>query len=338
MTDVPNVEFTNTRRCFLVTHNYGPDLHKQAHTRGIVLLREPTRWGRLGGRCRCHSGYLAESSSGCFDHRHRVCGRGLVAIGSSIRTMADRRAARGLAAGVAVGLTTRNTIAESLNSEVALKAVEIILAILLFVDATEVRSGPLGHHPAAAVRVLLIALPLSLIASVGLGSWLLPDFSWPVLLVIACVVTPIDFAPTGSILRGYRISTRVRGILNVEAGYSDGIVSPIIIFALTLADGLTQATTPTDALRAAVPASIKAILVGTAVGLVLAFLAGLAERARTMNVQSKRLILVAAPCSPTEYLSAFTATASYHPSSADWPSVVFMTNQNLRATWSCSMT
>lgn len=200
-----------------------------------------------------------------------------------------------VAAGAAVGLTTRNAIGETLNTQVALKAAEIILAILLFVDATEVRNGPLGSHPAAAVRILFVALPLSVLAAVGLGSWLLPGLSWPVLLVTACVVMPIDFAPAGSILRETRISSRARGILNVEAGYSDGIVSPIIVFALALAGGQTSANTPFDALNAAMPTAFKAVCVGAVVGVVLASLTNLAERTRAMNAQSERLILVAAP-------------------------------------------
>ncbi|WP_245569078.1 hypothetical protein [Nocardia concava] len=38
-------------------------------------------------------------------------------------------------AGVAVGITTRSTLGETLNTEVALKVAELILAVLLFVDA-----------------------------------------------------------------------------------------------------------------------------------------------------------------------------------------------------------
>lgn len=198
-------------------------------------------------------------------------------------------------AGMAIGLTTRDSIGETLNTQVAMRAAEIVLAILLFVDATEVRGGPLGRNPGAALRVLLVALPLSLGAAVLLGAWLLPGTAWPVLLVIACVVVPIDFAPATAILRDTRIPVRVRNVLNVESGYNDGIVSPIILFALALAGDHSHAETPVDALMTAGPAAVKAIMVGLVVGTVLATLMNRAERANLMNSQSKRVLMVAAP-------------------------------------------
>ncbi|WP_162958153.1 cation:proton antiporter [Nocardia yunnanensis] len=88
---------------------------------------------------------------------------------------------------------------------------------------------------------------------------------------------------------------RVRNILNVESGYNDGIVSPIIIFALVLAGDLTQDHTPLSALATAGPAALKALLTGAGFGAALAFLTNRADAARLMNLQSKRLIMVAAP-------------------------------------------
>ncbi|MFB8275986.1 cation:proton antiporter domain-containing protein [Nocardia colli] len=200
-----------------------------------------------------------------------------------------------VAAGLALGSVTRNTIGEALNTRVALRAAEIILAVLLFVDATEVKGGPLGKSPATVLRLLLIALPLSLAGALAFGWWLLPGLSLPVLLVIACVVMPIDFAPAAPILRDRRISARLRNALNVESGYNDGIVSPLIIFGLALAGDTAHAKSPLAALAAAGPAAVKAVAVGLCVGALLAFLVNNAERANLMTAQSKRLALVAAP-------------------------------------------
>ncbi|MFJ4654655.1 cation:proton antiporter [Nocardia sp. NPDC088792] len=200
-----------------------------------------------------------------------------------------------VAAGMAMGLTTHNTIGETLNTHVALKAAEIILAILLFVDATEVRGGMLGKEPGAALRVLFLAMPLSMAAAVVLGWWLLPGNGWPVLLVIACVVMPIDMAPAAALVRDRRIPARVRNVLNVESGYNDGIASPIILFALALAADNPGGNTPWDALASAGPSALKAIAVGLVLGGALAWLVSRSERAELMSAQSKRLALVAAP-------------------------------------------
>lgn len=198
-------------------------------------------------------------------------------------------------AGVAVGFTTEDALATSLNTGTAQHLAEIILAVLLFVDATDVRGGLLGAHPRPALRLLFIALPLGLAFSVLLGLWLLPGQSWAVLLVIACIVVPIDFSPTSALLRDRRIPERVRGLLNVESGYNDGIISPIFIFAVVLAADQMHAETPLDALAAAVPEAVKAVLVGIAVGAGLAAATNLAERRGLMTDQAKRVILVAAP-------------------------------------------
>jgi NhaP-type Na+/H+ or K+/H+ antiporter len=198
-------------------------------------------------------------------------------------------------AGIAVGFTTRDQLADTLNTEAAEQIAEIILAILLFVDATDVRGGLFGREPRSALRVLFIAMPLSLAAAVGLGLWLLPGVSWSVALIIACIVVPTDFAPASSILRDARIPERVRNVLNVEAGYNDGIVSPIFIFALVLAAEGDHTESPLAALGSAVPQAVKAIVVGLAVGAALAVLSNLSDRRGLMTGPSKRWVLVAAP-------------------------------------------
>lgn len=198
-------------------------------------------------------------------------------------------------AGMIIGLATSERVADRLNTEIAEHVAEIILAILLFVDATDVRGGLFGYEPKAALRMLFLVQPLSVAAALAFGLWLLPGSSWAVLLVIACIVVPIDFAPVSSILRDRRVPERVRNLLNVEAGYNDGIVSPLFIFALVLADQDARADTPLQALGAAVPQAAKAIVVGLLVGAVLALAANAAQRRGWTTQHSNRLVLVAAP-------------------------------------------
>ncbi|BBZ09034.1 sodium/hydrogen exchanger [Mycolicibacterium doricum] len=198
-------------------------------------------------------------------------------------------------AGVVIGLATSDRVADGLNTEVAEHVAEIILAILLFVDATDVRGGLFGYEPKAAMRILFVALPLGVALALVFGLWLLPGSSWAVLLVIACIVVPIDFAPVSSILRDRRVPERVRDLLNVEAGYNDGIISPLFIFALVLADQQSRADTPLQALEAAIPQAAKAITVGLVVGTLLALAANTAQRRAWATHQSNRLVLVAAP-------------------------------------------
>jgi NhaP-type Na+/H+ or K+/H+ antiporter len=199
-------------------------------------------------------------------------------------------------AGVAVGLLNEDSLSAVLNTQAVQQAAEIILAVLLFTDATEVRGGRLfGGSAGPVARVLLIALPLSLLLAMAFGWLLFPGLPWPVLLLIAGVVVPTDFAPAERLVRDRGLPTRVRSALNVESGYNDGIVSPLFLFALILAGDHDQQRTPLDALGTAVPFALKALVVGVVLGTVLALLMNAAERAGWMTDQSGRITVLLAP-------------------------------------------
>ncbi|MGY1746503.1 cation:proton antiporter domain-containing protein [Blastococcus sp. SYSU D00695] len=201
-------------------------------------------------------------------------------------------------AGAAVGLTVEGSVAAVLNTTAAQRAAELILAILLFVDATEVRGGRLwGRSPGLAARLLLVALPLSLVAAVGAGVLLLPQLSLPVLLVLACVVMPIDFATSESVVRDSRLPVRLRMALNVEGGYNDGIVSPLFVFALALAGGShgEGETGAFSALAAALPQALIAIVVGLLAGALLSAAIDIAEERNWTSEQAHRIVVVLAP-------------------------------------------
>ncbi len=198
-------------------------------------------------------------------------------------------------AGLAIGFSTRNDLGNGLNTEIALNAAELILALLLFVDATAVKGGYLGHDAKTAVRLLLIALPLTILITMGVGLLALPGLGWPVVLLIACIVAPTDFAPATSVVHDVRVPERVRHLLNVESGYNDGVVAPVFIFALTLAGSHHQASTPAEALQAAIPAALLAVLVGSVVGVVAAVAMNVAGRNGWATVHSARVATVAIP-------------------------------------------
>lgn len=202
-----------------------------------------------------------------------------------------------VAVGVVVGLTVEGSIGVALNTDVAQRAAEIILAVLLFVDATEVRGGRLwGNSPGLAVRLLLVAMPLSILAAVGLGAGLFPELSWPVLLVLACVVMPVDFAPNEQVVRDRRLPSAVRSMLNVEGGYNDGILSPIFVFALLLAGGSAgESRDPLHALAIALPQALAAILTGLVLGTLLGWLLDRAGDLDWTSDQSRRIVVLMAP-------------------------------------------
>lgn len=210
-----------------------------------------------------------------------------------------------VAAGVVIGLVNEQSIKIALNTQAMLYVAEIVLAVLLFVDATEVRGGRLwGSSPGLAARVLLIAMPLSLIAAMLLGWWLFPSLPWPVLLLLAGVVVPIDFAPAERVVRDRGLPSRVRSVLNVESGYNDGIISPLFLFALILAGDHTQERTPLSALATVLPFALKALAAGLVFGAALAVLLTAAHRSGWLTEQSGRIVVLLVP------LLTYTATVA----------------------------
>ena len=113
--------------------------------------------------------------------------------------------------------------------------VEVILAILLFTDATEVPGGVLGREPRLTLRLLLLALPLSLLTAWLVGVVLLHGVSLWLLAVLATIVMPLDLAPASAFVRDRRIPERLRQVLTAESGLTDGIVAPVFLFCLAAA-------------------------------------------------------------------------------------------------------
>jgi NhaP-type Na+/H+ or K+/H+ antiporter len=115
-------------------------------------------------------------------------------------------------AGVLVGLLYENSIAAVLNTEAVQHIAEIILAVLLFVDATEVRGGRLwGGYP---------GLP------------------WAVLLLIAGVAGRRPHAAgvvIGSLLAWLLNRAHHAGWVTAQSGRLAVLVAPLLTYAATVA-------------------------------------------------------------------------------------------------------
>ncbi len=219
-------------------------------------------------------------------------------------------------AGAALVLIDVTGFAQAVGSDSAEHVVELILAVLLFVDACEVSGGVFGGEGRTIGRLVLIALPLSLLAVVVAGVFLLPQLNIFVLIVIACVIMPTDFAPAATLLRSPRIPARVRQILNVESGYNDGLISPIFgmalaaaiawptIIAAVKADNLSAENEAQleqrlgeffEAFFGAVPATVFAIVVGAVIGGVFGFCVRWASRRGWADAPGIRYVMLLVP-------------------------------------------
>ncbi|GAA4538873.1 cation:proton antiporter [Pseudonocardia xishanensis] len=176
-----------------------------------------------------------------------------------------------LAAGVLLTAGSDPIFVFDVDFESGEHIVEAILALLLFTDATEVRGGLLGGEPRLTLRLLLIALPLSLALAWVAGVLLFPGAGLWFLLVLATIVMPVDLAPAAAFVRDRRVPERLRALVNTESGLNDGLVAPVFLVALAVATAAGGDTVAEAALDA-VPALALAILIGGAVGAAAAWI------------------------------------------------------------------
>ncbi|MFE5655543.1 cation:proton antiporter [Streptomyces sp. NPDC056517] len=145
------------------------------------------------------------------------------------------------------------------------RAIELVLAVMLFTDATEARDYARLRGPVGEGRLLGIALPASVVLATLAGALVFPGRSWWLLAVAALVVMPMDLAPVLTILRDERVPLRVRAALNIEGGFNDGLISPLFVFCvanLVSAEGETFGDLLLNALKGAAYAAIIGSVLG----------------------------------------------------------------------------
>lgn len=199
-------------------------------------------------------------------------------------------------AGALVGATTHDALATKLDTDVISPIIEMILAVVLFEHATNIKQGVFGGQARLALRLLLVALPVGLALTIASGLLFLPHLGWATLLVMACVLVPIDYAPVVSFLHDERIPLRMRQVFNVEEGYADGVISPVFVFALAIAvEGHSTSASIGHALSDGLPHLLVAIALGVGIGVGVAKVANLADARGLMTDQARRIVMIAAP-------------------------------------------
>src|SRR4051812_35474725 len=109
---------------------------------------------------------------------------------------------------------------------------EVTLAWVLFSDASAVRAAQLRADAGVYLRLLGVALPATVLLGwlVALGTF--PGFDVWLALLVAAALAPTDAELGAAVMSNPRVPARVRGILNVESGLNDGIVTPVVLVAL----------------------------------------------------------------------------------------------------------
>jgi NhaP-type Na+/H+ or K+/H+ antiporter len=173
---------------------------------------------------------------------------------------------------------------------------ELTLALLLFSDAARVNIASLRRNLSVPARLLGISLPLSVVLGSLVAALLFGDFTWALAGFVGAALAPTDAALSAQVIDDARVPMRVRRALNVESGLNDGIVTPVVMFALAVAaDQLGADVGDQDdvIIRPLLELGVG-VLAGTALGLGSAALIGVASRHRWMLPGGRRLATLAA--------------------------------------------
>lgn len=128
-------------------------------------------------------------------------------------------------AGALVGWGTSVPIIEAMGNPSAERAVEIVLALLLFLDTTPVKKLR-RRTTGLLVRLVLLGVSLCLVLATVVAGMMFPHERLVVCLILACIIVPTDMAPAARVLGDRRIPISIRNLLNTESGYHDGVVAP----------------------------------------------------------------------------------------------------------------
>ncbi|GAA2155657.1 cation:proton antiporter [Nocardioides koreensis] len=143
--------------------------------------------------------------------------------------------------------------------------VELTLVWVLFSDAARVPVQDLRVDLGRCVRLLAVALPLTVLAGWGVAAWLFPGLDVGLALLVGAALAPTDAALGVPVVTNPVVPAGVRRLLTVESGLNDGIATPVVMLALALAASAEDVEGATGLVQALAGLALGAV-VGGAVG------------------------------------------------------------------------
>jgi NhaP-type Na+/H+ or K+/H+ antiporter len=155
------------------------------------------------------------------------------------------------------------------SSELRLLA-EATLAFVLFSDASMLDTRRLVRERAMPLRLLGVALPLSIVVGTVVAVGVLPDLAVFEAVALAVLLAPTDAALGQPVIADARLPSVLRQGLNVESGLNDGVCVPLLFGALALAELEEAPSFRGEILVDLVEELLVATVLGVLAGLVVA--------------------------------------------------------------------
>jgi NhaP-type Na+/H+ or K+/H+ antiporter len=114
--------------------------------------------------------------------------------------------------------------------------VEATLALMLFSDAAGLDTRRLAHEAGVPVRLLCVALPLTILTGTLTAVLMFPDLFVFEAVALAVLLAPTDAALGQAVVADRRLPSSVRQGLSVESGLNDGVCVPLLLAAIAFAE------------------------------------------------------------------------------------------------------
>ena len=160
---------------------------------------------------------------------------------------------------------------------------ELTLILVLFTDASRIDLGLLRREHDLPMRLLIIGLPLTIISGTFAAYFLFPQLDFWQAAVLAAILSPTDAALGQAVVSSRIVPVRIRQTLNVESGLNDGIVLPVLLILLSLADATSHPESTRHWIQFAALQVVLGPLMGVAVGYAGGRLVSLGARSGWMN-------------------------------------------------------
>lgn len=174
--------------------------------------------------------------------------------------------------GLFVGSAGLGLIEIDIDSHVLEGFGELTLGLILFADAAATNSRRLLSENRIPRRLLLIALPLTILLGTLVAIIVFPDLSWQEAALIAAILAPTDAALCYAVVTSKAVPERIRQGILVESRFNDGLALPAVLLFAALAFSVMD-----EAGQGAgywIGFAVQQIAIGAAVGGAIGFILG----------------------------------------------------------------
>lgn len=138
-------------------------------------------------------------------------------------------------AGLGVGSFGLNILTIDVDNHILEGFAELTLGLILFADAAATDSRRLLRDNRIPLRLLLIALPLTIGLGTAIAYILFPQLSLAQHALIAAILAPTDAALGLAVINSKAVPERIRQSILVESGLNDGLALPAVLLFAALA-------------------------------------------------------------------------------------------------------